>query len=352
MRYLHMERRERVNWVGWWILLTLLLSAKVAAADPYKSDAGAYEVTIALADWRDDNRDRTVPVKIYLPANTEGARPVVIVSHGLGGNRETLSYLGNHWASHGYVCVHMQHLGSDTGILRNGSSRRPLAAMREAATNPEHAVNRAKDTSFVLDELERQSKKAGSLLNKKLDLSKVGIAGHSYGAWTAMAAGGITGGGQRGVKIKDSRVLCMIPLSPPVVSDKRLYEVTYGSLDIPALFMTGTLDKSVVASTTAEERQIPYRTMPGVSQEGKPKYQINFYGADHMTFAGETRTRRLALKKPPKNNPVFHGLILQSTTAFLDCYLLGNEMAEAWLNGGGFVKAVGSYGKVDMDVTR
>ena len=41
------------------------------------------------------------------------------VSHGLGGSHEGYAYLGRHLASHGYVVVHVTHLGSDTDALRD-----------------------------------------------------------------------------------------------------------------------------------------------------------------------------------------------------------------------------------------
>ena len=43
--------------------------------------------------------------------------PVVLFSHGLGGSREGYGYLGSYWAAHGYVAVHLQHIGSDETML-------------------------------------------------------------------------------------------------------------------------------------------------------------------------------------------------------------------------------------------
>ena len=54
-----------------------------------------------------------MPVKIYYPVDLSEPAPAVIVSHGLGGSREGYAYLGRHLASHGYVVVHVTHLGSD-----------------------------------------------------------------------------------------------------------------------------------------------------------------------------------------------------------------------------------------------
>jgi len=332
------------------LLLWACLLPSEAFAASYKHGPGPYEVDTFLLELHDPERDRDVPVKVYRPVGADGPRPVVLVSHGLGGTREGLSYLGDRWASHGYVCVHMQHLGSDDAVWKDVEPRERMAAMHKATLDPANAMNRAADTTFVLDELTRMNGDKTSKLFNKIDMGKAGIAGHSFGAWTCLAAGGMTMGGLREVQRNDERVRCMIPLSPPVVNSERRYERTYKTLDIPALFMTGTLDTSPINDTTAEERLVPYKYMRGPKVGGAPKYQINFDGADHMTFSGETRINRRRRNADPKTDPLFHGLILQSTTAFLDCYLLGDEQAKQWLNGGAFAKTVGEHGEVEMDV--
>ncbi|MCG8402924.1 MAG: acetylhydrolase [Firmicutes bacterium] len=342
-----MNRLIRLPIAFWVLLLALLFAAKLALAEPYKAEAGPYDVSTFLVDLQDEQRDRTVPIKVYIPLQSVGPRPTVLVSHGLGGTREGLSYLGNHWASHGYLCIHMQHAGSDDSVWRDVPAKDRLRAMRQAAGTPSVAIDRAKDVPFVLDQLTQLNQQEGSKFNSLIDIEKVAIAGHSFGAWSTMAAGGMTVGGKLGKSYGDERIKCIIPLSPPVAK-KRQRKATYSSLDVPALFMTGTLDTSMINSTTAEERLIPYQIMPGVSEGGAPKYQINFDGADHMTFSGETR-RRLRGKVPLEDNKAFHSIILQSTTAFLDGHLLGDEDAVKWLNEGGFVELVGERGEVEMD---
>src|SRR5437867_10421359 len=102
-------------------------------------------------DSKDAQRDRAVPSKIYYPKNGDGPFPVILFSHGLGGSREGYEYLGRHWASHGYVSVHLQHKGSDSAVWQGTAS--PLEALRKAVADPSNAVNRPRDVSFALDEL-------------------------------------------------------------------------------------------------------------------------------------------------------------------------------------------------------
>lgn len=73
------------------------------------------EVTERSEIWHDEKRNRDVPVKIY------GDRgPVVIVSHGIGEDRDSYAYLGRALARHGFRAVHITHAGTDRAMLERG----------------------------------------------------------------------------------------------------------------------------------------------------------------------------------------------------------------------------------------
>ena len=167
------------------------LAAPVRSAEPpdggtppdlpkdYKKETGPYEVTATKLDWKDDRRDREVPVKVYAPKSDQGPFPVIVFSHGLGGTRDGYEYLGRHWASHGYVCVHLQHLGSDDAVWKG--SKQPLADMRKAVREPANILNRPLDVRFALDQLAKLNHDDPAFKGR-LDLEQVGMAGHSFGA--------------------------------------------------------------------------------------------------------------------------------------------------------------------------
>ena len=150
---------------------TLLAAAAVTAG------AAPARPTLLREDWRDAARARTVPVLVRLPA-TPDPSPPIIVSHGLGGSRNGLAYLGDALAGAGYAAIHLQHAGSDTAIWRGAPDVR--AAMSQAVMNPRAALDRLYDVAFALDELARHP-----ALAERVDLGRAGIAGHSFGAWTA-----------------------------------------------------------------------------------------------------------------------------------------------------------------------
>ncbi len=148
---------------------------------------GPFPVAEWTAEWKDASRSRTIPVRIYYPKVGSGPFPVIIMSHGLGGSRDGYRYLGERWASRGYVSVHIQHPGSDSEVLK---TRHPMISMELAAANPANALNRPKDVTFALDTLTALNGRAGFPLEGRLDLKHIGVAGHSFGALHRTGVGG------------------------------------------------------------------------------------------------------------------------------------------------------------------
>lgn len=290
---------------------------------------GAFEVFQWEGEWTDAARARTIPVRIYYPGG-EGPFPVIVFSHGLGGSRDGYRYLGEWWASHGYVSVHIQHPGSDASLLH---SARPLRDLIEAAKNPRNAIDRPKDVSFALDTLARLESQPGFVLRGKLDLSKVGVGGHSFGAYTALAASGRTvGQGRAGsLDLRDPRIKACVALSPPSKGERDC--PLYASFAVPCLHMTGTKDMSPIGGTTPAQRRAPYDCIHGPDQ-----YLVTFAGGDHMVFSGRLR------RTPEPTDARFQRLVCEATTAFWDAYLKDDAAAKAWLSGQGFKGELGALG--------
>jgi predicted dienelactone hydrolase len=306
------------------------------AAVSYKQQPGPYRIEVRLLDWTDAKRGRSVPVKIYYPADAKAPAPLIVLSHGLGGSREGYEYLGRHWAGHGYISLHIQHIGSDDAVWRG--QQRPMSAMRKAAADPLNAVNRARDVRFVIDEMERLNAGPGEFAGR-VDLARVGIAGHSFGANTTLVASGqlfiLPGGKEMG--LADPRIKAAIPMSAPVPRDKSTLERAFGKIAVPCLHMTGTLDDSPIGETGAADRRLPFDHISGPDQ-----HLVIFEGGDHMIFSG--RGRGTAAAGRAAKDTLFQDLIRQSSTAFWDAYLLGDAKALAWLAEGGFEAVLGANG--------
>ncbi len=305
-------------------------SAAPASTSPGREyrEPGAFEVATRLVEWRDESPDRAVPAKLYFPKDAPGPFPVIIFSHGLGGSRDGYGYLGRHWASHGYVSVHLQHLGSDDATWRGVPPLQILESMKEAA-NVKNFIARPADVRFAIDQLERLDASADDPLAGKLDLAHLGMAGHSFGARTTMAIAGEVyafPGGDEELSFGDDRVKAAIAMSPMPSRNAADHDTAYREISIPTLHLTGTLDTSPIEKgRTAAERLIPFEKTPG-----EHHYLVNFEGGDHMIFSGRPRGLR-GLLGDPTDDAAFQALIRQGTTAFWDAWLKNSAEARAWL---------------------
>lgn len=296
-------------------------AATNAPASEYKIPAAAHQVEFLRADWLDAKRNRHVPVKIYFPQTGIGPFPVIIFSHGLGGSREAYEFLGRYWAERGYVSVHLQHLGSDAAVWQDTPATNLMTNMRKAAANLDNVSNRPLDVSFAIDQLEKWNREDSPLKNR-LDLARIGMAGHSFGSFTTLAIAGqvfITPGG-REISFADPRVKAAVAMSSPVPARKDTLDRAFGKIKIPVLHMTGTEDYSPIGETHPEERRVPFDHIHGADQ-----FLLTLNGGDHMIFAGRTTTLT------PEKEKLFKDLICESSTVFWDAYLKGDAKAKAWL---------------------
>lgn len=269
-------------------------------------------VEVFRDEWSDSKRDRIVPVKIYFPQSGPGPFPIIIISHGLGGSRDGYEFLGRHWARHGYVSVHLQHAGSDESVWRDVAPSDRLAAMRRATLQPRHAIERARDVSFAIDQLAFWNR-TNAARQGRLDLSRIGVAGHSFGAHTTMTIAGQNYTPRLGARtsLADPRVKAAIPMSAPLPANKSNLDAVYNAIKIPCLHMTGTRDTSPINDTKAEERRLPFD-----HSRNSDQFLITFKDGDHLIFSGRPRTTGGGEK-----DARFQQLICESSTAFWDAYL-------------------------------
>ena len=316
-----------------WVLAAATLPVPGQAPAEVKGDAkavealgraGPHEVRTIVLDWTDPKRTRDVPVRIYYPAAAKRPAPVILFSHGLGGSRDMYQYLGRHWAGWGYVSVHLQHKGSDSGVWKG--TLRPIAAMRKAAADPKNAINRPLDVRFAIDQLTKLDAADGPMKGR-MDLARIGAAGHSFGAFTTLAVAGqvFTLPGAKDVAFGDKRIKAAMPMSAPVPVKQGQLDKAYGSIRIPCMHMTGTNDSSRIGQTTAKQRRLPYDHSRGID-----RYLIVFTGGDHMVFSGRKRW----YSKNGKTDSRFHDLIRISSVLFWDAHLKGDAKARRRLSDG------------------
>jgi predicted dienelactone hydrolase len=269
---------------------------------------------------RDAARKRDIPLLVYLPSGSSRA-PVVLFSHGLGGSREMGAYLGEHWVRRGYVAVFLQHPGSDIDVWR-GKARGSGAVALASAANAQNLVLRVHDVAAVLDQIDRWQAAAGHELRGRLDMDRVGMSGHSFGAITTQAVSGQTF--QVGAIKPDPRIKAAVAMSPSP-PQRGSARAAFGSVRIPWLVMTGTRDASPIGNITAASRLDVFTALPLTS-----KYELVLDNAEHSAFTD----RALPGDRGPRN-PDHHRAILALSTAFWDAYLREDAAARAWLDGSG-----------------
>jgi predicted dienelactone hydrolase len=291
--------------------------------------------TIAISDltWFDASRGRNVPVRMYFPSDGSERCPVVVFSTGLGCNRDDCGYLGRRWAGAGYVAVHVQHPGSDKEVRRGVRSKREL---HDAFYNPANIRNRPLDLIFVIDQLERLAKSDAAPGNR-FDVERIGAAGHDFGAQTALALAGQVLPGR--LSFPDRRVKAVVAMGEPVPLGQIPLDVAYAGVTTPCLHVTGTADNSIVATTTASQRRLPFDHARGADQ-----YLVTFFGLDHLTYSGHAR------KADGASDAMFHRLIAETSIAFWDAYLKGDADAKASLHADGLAARVGSAGRVEKKI--
>lgn len=305
------------SWLIIWLFFILLQTALISHPTAF----GALQVEVFLFDVHDEARRRVIPIKVYVPREKRSRIPAVLFSHGLGGSREASSYLGQYWASAGYVAVFMQHPGSDENIWKDAPLNKRLDALKQAV-NTQALLQRIRDVSFIIDRLEQWNQEKGHPLSGRLNIQKIGMSGHSFGAVTTQAVMGQKFVGN--LHFNKNRLKAFLLFSPSAGQGMRPEE-SFGHIQSPVMCMTGTEDHSPIRGVvTAESRRKVFSALPAGD-----KFQVVFQGGHHYTFS----ERDMADKETI--DPRFHPAIQHLSTAFWDAYLKDDDKQRAYLQSNG-----------------
>jgi predicted dienelactone hydrolase len=158
-----------------------------------------------------------------------GPHPLVIWSHGRSGTRSSYSMVCEGLAARGYIVIAPDHPGDTLGDWL-------LGAAVDDATNE---VQRVDDVRFVLDAA--LGDRPGLTLIPDIDASRIALAGHSYGAFTAFAVAG--------ADVPDPRVRGVAGLQS---FTRTLSRRVLGRIDVPVLMIVGARDLTTPPDTDAD----------------------------------------------------------------------------------------------------
>jgi len=296
-------------------ILRIALALIIASFAGFVSAALAGEVV-----WYDSARHRSIPLKIYFPRTSEKA-PVILFSHGIGGSIESGDYLANVWTLQGFVCVLVQHPGSDENIWKG--KVRILNEYRGAYEQNWSSRTRAQDLLFVLNGLEELVQTRPPYA-ARMDMERIGVGGADLGALAALLLAGQVPP-DNGDSLYDPRIKAVLAMSPPVRATNVSFREMYQSVTAPTLFITGTKDDGIVGSTKAIHRRIPFDSMSHCK-----RYLITLDGGDHRMYGG-----RVFSFLGGRNDEKFQAGIVRSSTNFWRAVLQEDPRA---------IKAMDSYG--------
>jgi predicted dienelactone hydrolase len=307
--------------------LDVLTCSGPLGRDSYVPDRPAGRITTTSGRFFDASRDLGMSWVLHRPEAPEEPMPVVVYATPMdwGGRRRRTplaGYLGEHLARHGYASLHVHEHDSDRYVFPHPVEEAPdqRAYVRDSIRDGDRGHHRFLDLVFVLDQLESWNR-TGPLAGM-LDMGRLGMAGHSYGARSTLALlGERIGTSRRSYRDRRIRAGMIYSVAPSVPPDTP--ESIYEDIDIPVCVMAGGRDFSWDTPSLPSDRLTPFRKM-----RQSPRYMVMLKGADHLTFPAGRAEAGTANPRERRN----HQLIRAISLAFWDAFLLGDETARSWLD--------------------
>jgi len=305
-----------------------------------------FEVDVYLPSPPTSPASNASPEVVPLPP---APSPVVVLSHGLASQRVDLRFLAEHLASYGFVVVVPEHVGSDASY-QNAVS----AGERYAASNPAEFIDRPQDVRLALDELERLSQ-SDAAWRDRLDLSRVGLIGHSYGGYTTLAIAGadldLVGlrqicAGDRHIanfstllqcdaatlpddqySLRDPRIQAAIALTP--VAGAIFGSANIGKIDIPLMVVSASDDVLTPA--------VPEQIYPFLGLTQSDRYLVMMASGNHTGFypqlADNAQASGLLLQLTKGPDPILGSEYVKALSlAMMQVYIANDETYRPYLS--------------------
>ena len=300
------------------------------------SITGKYSVNvIEFKNNIDSSRTRNVPIRVHYPTD-KGKFPLIIISHGAGGDWDTHFALAHHLASHGYIVFCLEHIGSNTKTLKQ--TIRIFKNLNEMIHDGKEVLGRPKDVSFAINQAMIWNQ-SNEILKTKIDIQNIGVLGHSFGAYTSMVIAGMKPaldwleprsnyGNGLGQEMKDNRVKACVALSPQGIGEPFFLKESFYSLSTPLLGISGTEDKQQGGLPPINR----YNAFEFWSETGNNIF-VWLSNAHHLDFTSSEGGETQGVKS--KNRKEVQKVVNATTLLFYNQYLKNDTSAKTLMNTNG-----------------
>ena len=328
------------------LLLSLLLGAcgddaPLPPAQPLTADpaaigalpgagAGAHEVVstrgVVLPA---SGAERELQLNLYYPREG-GGYPLLLFSHGNWSSKDKYDRIIEYWVSHGYAVIAPDHLDCCSAVqgIFNSVRYGQLGLI----------AGRLDDLRRVLDRLP-QIEQLQPAFAGKADPSRLALTGHSFGAFSAQQFGGAMAFDpetESFIPVAAPAVKAIVALSPPGPMFDTITAGSWQALATPTLVTTGSWDVQPQFWPDWRMHLMSWETaLPG------NKYALVVEGADHYLGNLICRPER---EGPPQEDAL--RMVQLTTTAFLDAYLKGDEVAKAFLSSQQLTDTSGGFARL------
>jgi predicted dienelactone hydrolase len=286
----------------------------------------------------DASRNRSFPVDLYLP-QVPGQARLIIISHGLGSDRQTFAYLANHLASYGFAVAVPEHPGSSARQVRA-----LFEGLASEVTPPQEFIDRPLDIKFMLDQLERS-------FGRQLNLQQVGALGQSFGGYTVLALAGAEINFERiqqncqtindslnlslllqcrtrvlspqDYELQDERIQAAIAINP--IGSTIFGPSEFADIDEPVMLVAGSDDTVAPA--------LPEQIIPFTWLTNPNKYLVLLEEGTHFSTLGQAETGvPLPTEAIGPDPEVAQRYVRALSLAFFQTYISGREEYQRYLS--------------------
>jgi len=318
------------------ILLFLMFAPFLSFGQNDYSKNGQHAVNVLeFKNNLDTSRGRNIPIKVHYPLE-KGLYPLIIISHGAGGDWDTHFALANHLATHGFIVLCLEHIGSNTKMLKRNI--RIFKNLNDMIHDGDEVLGRPKDVSYAINQaiIWNQSNET---LKGKIDTENIGVLGHSFGAYTSMVIAGMKPaldwleprtnfGKGLGADMKDKRVKVCIALSPQGVGEPFFVKESFSTLSTPLLGISGTEDKQQGGLPPVNR----YNAFDYWSSNGNNIF-VWLSNAHHLDFTDSEGGETHGINS--KNRKEVEKVVRATTLLYLNKYLKNDNTASALISNNG-----------------